>query len=78
MSEKASERCPGGYLIRGYRLCGHAGNQCVGRCAFHYLGHANTPAPVDEVAEQVRRPSSADANTIAIDLVGEREAMEGE
>lgn len=40
MSE-TSERCPGGYLVRGTRLCGHSGNQCVGRCAFHYLAGAD-------------------------------------
>jgi hypothetical protein len=34
------ERCPGGYLIRGSRLCGPTGNNCRDVCAFEYRRHA--------------------------------------
>ena len=30
------ERCAGGYLVRGNRLCGRSGNNCRDYCAFEY------------------------------------------
>ena len=43
-SSGETKRCPGGYLIRGNRLCGPSGNRCVDRCAFEYLA-APEPEP---------------------------------
>lgn len=47
-----TERCPGGYLIRGARLCGPSGNRCVDVCAFEYLRRtlaaADTQPPQDQ------------------------------
>jgi hypothetical protein len=39
MTRSDGERCPGGYLIRGGRLCGTVGNNCRDTCAFEYRRH---------------------------------------
>ena len=83
MKWQKGDRCEAGYLrVHPHGLCGHSGNNCQERCAFHYKGPHGAQVPALRADSEradcdgVRRTSVPDAGRpqIAALAAGSRRA----